>query len=349
MCVCGDTIGECFWENQGREDMQRWYDGIPSGWRKRPAGRCLTLQTGRWAPLRRSPPLPPPREEESAVLWPASLSLRPERRKIRSRAPWCLRWVGEAAPCCSGRGCPRPPVSGAEDRINSVKGRGAAVPPSSDQSCTVAFPTRPPALSRTRTTLTVESGLLTVMRLSLTKRTRPLGESLLAMVTLATCWGPTTAPPVAPTSSTSKVSASSLGRINPTLNEIKHWPLSVWLTRYLSPLPLLPVWIIYDGHIDVTGILTVLKFQRAISEDVVQVRGRVQASGEELGGDLSVWAHPPDHRQQHRAHILLHWKTKEPKSNRCRETLVSIRVSSTQEQMPRWCNIIQRVILSAQS
>lgn len=53
------------------------------------------------------------------------------------------------------------------------------------------------------------------------KRTRPLGESLLAMVTLAMRSVPTTAPPVAPTSRTSKVSAYSLRMISsPVRNEI---------------------------------------------------------------------------------------------------------------------------------
>lgn len=52
---------------------------------------------------------------------------------------------------------------------------------------TVPLPTRPPALSKTRLSLRVELGLITSIRLSLRKRTTPLGESLLAMVTLATC------------------------------------------------------------------------------------------------------------------------------------------------------------------
>lgn len=51
---------------------------------------------------------------------------------------------------------------------------------------TEALPTRPPALSKTRLSLRVEFGLTTEIRLSLMKRTNPLGESLLAMVTLAT-------------------------------------------------------------------------------------------------------------------------------------------------------------------
>lgn len=51
---------------------------------------------------------------------------------------------------------------------------------------TVALPTRPPVLSKTRVSLRVELGLITVIRLSLRKRMTPLGESLLAMVTLAT-------------------------------------------------------------------------------------------------------------------------------------------------------------------
>lgn len=51
---------------------------------------------------------------------------------------------------------------------------------------TVALPTTPSALSKTRLSLRVELGLTTVIRLSLRKRTTPLGESLLAMVTLAT-------------------------------------------------------------------------------------------------------------------------------------------------------------------
>lgn len=50
---------------------------------------------------------------------------------------------------------------------------------------TVALPTRPPALSKTRLSLRVELGLTRVIRLSLRKRTIPLGESLLAMVTQA--------------------------------------------------------------------------------------------------------------------------------------------------------------------
>lgn len=77
-------------------------------------------------------------------------------------------------------------------------------------SCTVALPTRPPALSKTSLSLRVELGLTTVIKLSLRKRTTPLGESLLAMVTLTTCREPRTAPPVAPSSRTSNISACSL-------------------------------------------------------------------------------------------------------------------------------------------
>lgn len=78
---------------------------------------------------------------------------------------------------------------------------------------TVAFPTSPPVLSTTRLSLSVELGLITAIRLSLRKRTTPLRESLLAMVSLATCWEPRTAPPVAPTSRTSNISAYSLEEI----------------------------------------------------------------------------------------------------------------------------------------
>lgn len=79
-----------------------------------------------------------------------------------------------------------------------------------DVSHTVEFPTTPPALSRTRCIFIVALGLTTVIRLSLIKRTTPLGESLLAMVTLATRCRPRTAPPDALTSRTSKTSAFSL-------------------------------------------------------------------------------------------------------------------------------------------
>lgn len=84
---------------------------------------------------------------------------------------------------------------------------------------TVPLPRRPPDLSKTRMTFRVELGLATLIRLSLRKRTTPLGESLLLMVTLATFRDPRTAPSVAPTSTTSNISARSLGETITVLTE----------------------------------------------------------------------------------------------------------------------------------
>lgn len=50
---------------------------------------------------------------------------------------------------------------------------------------TVALPTNPPALSRCRLNFRVLLGFTKVITLAFRKRTTPLGESLLAMVTLA--------------------------------------------------------------------------------------------------------------------------------------------------------------------